>query len=228
MCMVQHKVPNTLMADRMFHMWNVWAQLPDETLVLAWTPMSNYSPAAPGDTLEALLDLSPEELLPSPQIVSATSAGAYIITPLAPNVCTFTWVTFVDLRGSVPAPILTRLMHNTMDWPSVLQHNFRRNDYVVDGELRDTFPVPPSYECLDREQTGFVEANAAALQAAPDQIPESSPHALITLTSSPTSPHLTTATATIDCPAHDALAWFVAYDGRERMRHAAESGNLCR
>ena len=110
--------------NRNFETWLTWKKLKLDTGQVAYmigiAPLKDYQ----GTGFDEL-----------PGFINAQSTGCYVITEIAPEVCTWTCIQNVDLN--VYNPVIESHINQThMKWPNILKERYRRNSRKVDNEIR--------------------------------------------------------------------------------------------
>ena len=155
--------------------------------------------------------------------------------PLAPAVCEVTYCIQVELGGSIPKQLLAMRTKGTLSAVQQIQDKYERKGKLVDAELRAAFPSPPRLEQLDAEQKQVVEScrRVVTAEGAWAPLAYKSPFVTMLITYAPPkkgerSVATGKAETLADCSAATALAWFFAYNSRERVRTSIEERNPAR
>jgi len=69
--------------------------------------------------------------------VKGESTGLFIVSEKASNVCTLTRIQSVNLNAKLPGYVIETLTKNELMWGNKLQALFKRNENVVDEEVRN-------------------------------------------------------------------------------------------
>jgi hypothetical protein len=133
--------------NRVFAAMWCWRKEDDGSFTLAFGELDEYShlhsdTAACSAVSEARGEL--KKSLDAAKAVTASSRGFWRVKPLAPNVCEATYVATFSLPSFVVAKYSRRMLEDTV----AIQKKLARNGVVVDSEIRDVFPTPPTVKEL--------------------------------------------------------------------------------
>ena len=65
------------------------------------------------------------------------TTGVFIVTEVAPKICTLMRIQSIDFHASLPDPIINMLTKNEATKTKEVQDTHRRNDNEVDAEVRE-------------------------------------------------------------------------------------------
>ena len=223
---VGKKLPTPL-APRLFEGWRCWKRVIDRTgtvsFVFAFAPLSEYK------------GLKRKVHFPG-KYEQGTSNGVYVITEIAPRVCSVLRVQHADLNSSLPVPILKSFVKKQTQWATVVQEKFKRNGKEVDVEIRGVLVqrMREGVE-LEEDQKKVFEELEKLFGGEEEEGwgPLKSPYEGVKMEikykqqeKGQRSIVLGKASGVADCTAEEAAAWFFEYCSRERTTKA--KGELAR
>jgi len=213
--------------SRLFETWQTWSEIKSKNglkkYAMGVVPIKEY----PG---------SYENNAGDHKFTIGQTTGVYIIQEVAPNVCRWTRIQNVELNVKLPQSALNFLNKTQLGWANEVQERFRRNDGVVDKELRDALiqrTIGVSEEAArELRKQQLTEDQEAAFKVF-DELPEEgwesleSPHASVKMEMHHKA-SLGRAETTADCTAEEACAWFFEFCSNERRRRGFQAGDLAR
>ena len=215
--------------NRLFLSWLVWRAEPDGSVVVATGPLENYN-GDPSGMRQMAEFRTKYRLGDASFLVNKTigsTEGYWKIIPRGDNVCEVTLVQYADVKGSIPGWVINSRLVSHLGILRRIQTRFMRHGPTVDKEVRESFPPPPQYGDLSEEQKAFFEGVRTKLgeNDAINYKAINSKNYLAqfkveynSLKGNRRKTALGQATATLDCSAKDAVAWYTAFTSRERMR----------
>ena len=173
---------------------------------------------------------------------------------MAAQVCEVTLVIQGKMAGRMPRVLLNMRIKSVLGYLKWSQNAFGRKGDTVDEEVRAAFPSPPDLAQLTAEQSKIFDDCRLLLADGPSQMAAPRRHSSIfRRTVSPNSSeyqHLQSpspfikmshksprgsrriaigrATTSLDCSAHEAMAWWSATCSRRRTKISYEEGNPAR
>ena len=171
---------------------------------------------------------------------------------MAAKVCEVTLVIQGQMAGRIPKMLLNMRIKSTLGYLQSAQNVFERKGDTIDEEVRAAFPTPPDLAQLTPEQSKIFDDCRRLLTDGPMATPRrrSSIFRSAVAPSSSEYQHLQSpspfvkmscktpqgslriaigrATASLDCSAHEAMAWWSATCSRRRTKISYEEGNPAR
>jgi hypothetical protein len=102
------------------------------------------------------LEVTLEAARAAASAVRGGAVGYYRLHALAANVCRVTVCFRAQVRGQVPKLIIDMRVKNTLGVVELVRDLYERNGKVVDRELVDAAPRPPTIDELDDDQRGVI------------------------------------------------------------------------
>ena len=113
--------------SRLFEIWQTWKErkLPDgrTQYIMGFKPINNFQGVKETENEHGH--------------ITGHTTGIFIITEVAPNVCTIMKIQNIDFHASLPDPILNILTKGEANKAREVQDLYRRNHKEVDAEIRE-------------------------------------------------------------------------------------------
>ena len=214
------------MQDRLFHSWTSWREIDSEDgkkrFVVGIVPLDRFQGTK-------------ERFEGADKYAQGETTAISIIEEIAPNVCRWTRIQTVNVNASVPAKVLNFQAQKQIGQANEVLEKHRRNDKVVDKEIRDALieRIREGVEVTEEQEDVFKDLdNLFGKEEGWMDLksPDISVKMQIKLRQLAKGASITLGRAkgVVDCTPEEACAWYFEYCSEERNSLGFKGADLAR